>query len=140
MVCFIQYRPSCAVIQSTPPHINGLKKTNIYLSFMLHIPCVLAVCSVPYHPHHRIWPHEATAIWSTAHHCGKGKESLNGFLPAIKCFSIEMTPITYTHNSLVSTSHMAPPPSAEHQEVRSYYPPRRQRARGVWSIVLMIIK
>ena len=99
---------------------------------MLHIPCVLAVHSGPYHPHHRIQPQEATAIWNTAGHCGKGKESLNGFLPTIKWFSMDVTPITYTHNSSVSTSHMALPQSAEPQEVQSYNLPRRQRTQSVW--------
>lgn len=82
---------------------------------MLHIPYVLGVCSVPYRPQHRIQPQEATAIWNTAGHYGRGKESLNDFLPAIKCFSMDMTLITYTH--LVSTSHMALPQSAEPQKV-----------------------
>lgn len=58
----------------------------------------------------------------------EGKKTLSGFIPTIKYFSIEVTPIAYTLSSLVSTGHMAPSQSADHWEVQSYYSPRRQRA------------
>lgn len=127
-----------AAVQSSH-HSSGL--INKYRLFIHAIPpCVLAVHSVPYCPHHRIQSQEANAIWITADRCGGGKGSLNGFLPAIKCFRLEVTPITYSHNSLVGSSHMALPQPAEHQEMQTYQPPRRQRAQSGWWIVLMIIK
>lgn len=55
----------------------------------------------------------------------EGKRALHGFVPEIKCFSMEVTLTTYTHNSLAHMSHVLPPQSETQLEVPSYHFLRR---------------
>ena len=54
----------------------------------------------------RAWPDGATTTSNEVGHPTRRKGLLEALAPVIKCFSPEMSCVTFSHNSLASTGHM----------------------------------